>query len=299
MSAARGRLEALSKDLRSFEDQIRDDMKDIRTSLRRIKWALRIAGIIGVAMVVLLVATVVRPLSRQLKQIVGKIEQLENQEVVAALSDIARLRAAIQAETQRIETDTHAHISEAAERSRLLSAQLQADLARLSPNGESFPDVYGAARKLETTVEKAGEKMGAEGQFPPLLQKATALNAKLDSAIAGVEGPDAHGHRHEFPPLYERATALQSRLATAQQRVTGAPAGQSEPPFPDIFGAATALDARLSAAYRKVTGAERGKAEPAFPDLYKQAVSAQKKLKKASSPPPPPAAPRPNDAAER
>ena len=289
---ARGRLEALSKDLKSFEDQIRDDMREIRASLRRIKWALRVAGILGVSVVVLLVATVVRPLSRQLKQIVGKIEQLENQEVVAALSDIAKLRAAIQAETQRIETETHSNISETAERSRALSAQLQADLVRLSPNGEAFPDVLATARQLEAALAKAGEKMGAEGQFPPLLQKATALNGKLDSALASVEGADAHGRHREFPALFERATYLQSRLAAAQQRWTGAAPGQAEPAFPDLYANATALDSRLSAAYRKTTGAERGKPEPVFPDLYKQAVSTQKKLRR-SAPVPSPASPAP------
>jgi hypothetical protein len=282
MPPARARLEALSKDLKAYEDQIRDDMKEIRASLRRIKWALRIAGILGVLMVVLLVATVVRPLSRQLKQIVGKIEQLENQEVVAALTDVAKLRAAIQAETQRIETETHSHISETVERSRNLSAQLQSDLAKLSPNGEAFPDVYSAARQLETAVEKAGEKLGPEGQFPPLLQKASALNAKLDSALVSVEGPETRGHRKEFPPIYDRASALQARLATAQQRLFGAAPGQPEPPFPDVFANAASLDNRLAAAYRKATGAERGKPEPAFPDLYKQAASTQRKLKKAS-----------------
>lgn len=291
MSPARGRLDALSKDLRSFEDQIRDDMTEIRASLRRIKWALRAAGVLGVIVVVLLVATVLRPLSRQLKQIASKIEQLESQEVVAALSDVAKLRAAIQAETQRIETETHSHISEAVEGSRKLSAELQTDITRLSPNGEAFPDVYSAAKQLAAAVDKAGEKLGPEAQFPALWQKASALDAKLDSARANLEGPDARGRRREFPAIYERANLLETRLANIQQRLTGAAPGHPEPPFPDVFAHAASVDSRLAVVHRKVTGGERGKPEPDFPDLYKQAVSTQKKLKRMSATAPtPPAA---------
>ncbi|HVP66169.1 MAG TPA: hypothetical protein VMT17_02785 [Anaeromyxobacteraceae bacterium] len=285
MSPARARLEALSHDLKAFEDQIRDDMKEIRSSLRRIKWALRVAGVLGIAVVVLLVATIVRPLSRQLKQIAGKIDQLENQEVVAALSDVARLRAAIQAETQRIESDTHANISETLDRSHQLSAEIQADLAKLSPNGDAFPEVYKAAKELAAAVDRAGEKLGPAGEFPAVRQKAAALDSRLDAAMAAVDGPEARGRRREFPAVYDKASSLQAKIATAQQRVTGAAPGQPEPPFPDIHASAALVDSRLAAAFRKITGADRGRPEPDFPDLYRQTVSTQKRLKKAQPPP--------------
>ena len=282
MSPARARLEGLSKDLKAFEEQIRDDMKEIRLSLKRIKWALRVAGGLSLVAIVIFAATVLGPLSHQLKQIAQKIEQLENQEVVAALTDVARLRAAIQSETQRIELDAHGHISEALERSRKLSTELQADLSRLSPDGNAFPDVYASAKDLAAALERAGEKVGPAAQFPPLQQKASAVLARLDSALASVDGPPSQGPRG-FPPLYDRASLLQGRLEAAQKKLTGAGAGQPEPPFPDVFADAVAVDAKLAGAYRKVTGAERGKAEPDFPDLCRQSPAAQKKAKRPPS----------------
>lgn len=283
MSPARARLEGLSQDLKAFEDQIRGDMKEIRTSLRRIKWALRIAGGLSLVAIVLFVATVVGPLSHQLKQIALKIEQLENQEVVAALTDVAKLRAAIQSETQRIEQEAHAHISETLERSTKLNSELQADLAKISPGGEVFPDVHSSAAALSTALERARERLGPDAEFPPLLQKASAVNAKLDSALASVQGPLVHGRAREFPAIFDRAALLEGRLEAAQKKVTGAKEGQAEPAFPEIFANAGAVDSRLATAYRRVTGAERGKPEPDFPDLYRQAVSAQKKAKKATN----------------
>jgi len=285
MSPARARFEGLSQDLKAFEEQIRSDMKEIRTSLTRIKWALRIAGGVSLFAIVLFVATVVGPLSHQLKKIALKIEQLENQEVVAALTDVARLRAAIQLETQRIELEAHSNISETLERSRKLSSDLQADLAKVSPNAEPFPDVYSAANGLAAAIERAGEKLGPEAQFPALLQKASTLNARLDSAFASVDGPPGHGHRG-FPAVYEKAALLQGQIEAAQRKVTGASEGKPAPAFPEIFGNAAAVDNRLAAAYRKVTGAERGNPEPEFPDLYKQSSATQKRLKKPASAPP-------------
>jgi len=286
MSPARARLEGLSQDLKSFEEQIRSDMTEIRTSLTRIKWALRAAGGLGLVAIVLFVATVVGPLSRQLKQIALKIEQLESQEIVAALTDVARLRNAIQAETHRIEIEAHAHISESLERSRKLSSELQAGLAKVSPDGQPFPDVHASAIGLSAAIERAGEKLGPEAQFPPVLQKASALDARLDAALARVEGPLTQGRPREFPAVHDRAVLLQGRLEAAQRKLTGAKDGQTEPPFPDVFANAVVVDNRLAAAYRKVTGAERGKPEPEFPDLYRQSVSTQKKLKRPTSGPP-------------
>ncbi|HTP50894.1 MAG TPA: hypothetical protein VMK42_09360 [Anaeromyxobacteraceae bacterium] len=286
MSPARARLEGLSQDLKAFEVQIRNDMKEIRTSLTRIKWALRMAGGLSLIAIVLFVATVVGPLSHQLKQIALKIEQLENQEVVAALTDVAKLRAAIQSETKRIELEAHSDISETLERSHRLNTELQADLAKvLPPNNEPFPEVYSSASGLAAAIGRASEKVGPEGQFPPLLQKAANLNGRLDAALANVEGPSPRGRARDFPAVYDRATALQAKLETAQKRITGAGEGQQEPPFPEVYATALAVDARLAAAYRKTTGAERGKPEPEFPDLYKQAVSTQKKAKKTTASP--------------
>jgi hypothetical protein len=286
MSPARARLEGLSQDLKAFEEHIRRDMTEIRTSLTRIKWALRVAGALGLVAIVLFVATVVGPLSRQLRQIALKIEELENQEVVAALADVAKLRAAIRSETERIEREAHASISETLERSRRLSSELQAGLAKLSPQGEPLPDVYASALGLSAAIERASEKLGPEAQFPPVLQKASTLDARLDSALARVEGPPKDGHPREFPAVYDQAVLLQGRLDAAQEKVTGAKKGQAEPPFPDVHANAVAVDHRLAVAHRKVTGAERGKPEPEFPDIHRQSVATQKKPKRPVAAPP-------------
>jgi len=216
MSPARARLEGLSKDLKAFEEQIRDDMKEIRLSLKRIKWALRVAGGLSLVAIVIFAATVLGPLSHQLKQIAQKIEQLENQEVVAALTDVARLRAAIQSETQRIELDAHGHISEALERSRKLSTELQADLSRLSPDGNAFPDVYASAKDLAAALERAGEKVGPAAQFPPPAAEGFGRRSQARLGARERGRPPVTGPARFSP-------ALRSSLAAA-----GSPRGGTE-----------------------------------------------------------------------
>jgi hypothetical protein len=328
MSSNHDNLATLIEDLAGFEAQIRQDMQDIRASLGRIKWALRAAGVIGVIAIVLLVVTVVRPVSRQLKVIASKVEQLESHDLVAALSDIAKLRDAIQAETRRIEAEAHPRITETLEESRKLTLALQADLSKVSPDGKPFPQIYATAHSLADTLEHARSNVGPEAQFPPLLQTATAIDARLSAALDAVDGADARGHRPGFPNLYTparsiaehlrtaqdqvagpaidgrrpdfpavfaQATVLQGELLVAHERVTGAAPGQKAPPFPDLFAAASSLDGRLAIAHRRVTGVARGQPEPEFPDLSGRSLAGQRAGDSSSTPAPGggAAAPRP------